>query len=218
MEGAGRGGRRHGRLRSYCVVVLPLTVGLDRGGGWLYHRSMTKHRDRLPRFAAAALLAFLSVSMAVPGCATTQPVVTKVSNVVDCSAQTVVSQLPSIISEVVTDLLSTDYVKLLTDIGRRVGTDAMVCAVKVAGDRASVRMATTPGDQPNAEAIRDHADTYLQLRDVKFVEPPARENAAAYCQPACNACQQCFQLSGGQPVHLLPPACIPKLPRPDGCP
>ncbi len=121
----------------------------------------------LRRLKALIALAGLCLS-----CATINPVVQKVGHAVDCSAKAVVSQLPSIVAEVATDLLAKDYVKLLTDIGKRVGTDALVCAVKVSADSAEVRMAATPGAQPNAEAIRTNGTEYLRMVDAQFAVAP----------------------------------------------
>lgn len=117
------------------------------------------------------LRALIILAGCCAACATTQPVVTQVGHVVDCSAAAVVSQLPTIVSEVATDLLSKDYVSLLTDVGKRVGTDVLVCAVKVSSDGAEARMAATPGEQPNAEVIQKHAAEYLLLTHAEFAGP-----------------------------------------------
>lgn len=186
----------------------------------LYHQFMTNPRARLHRIAAAALLAFLSVSMAVPGCATVKPVADKVPGVVDCTTDQVRKQLPSIIAEVTTHLPSGDYVALLTKLGQRVGTDVLVCSVQASADSAAVRMASTVGAQPNATAIQDNAAAYLALRDVHFAAPPPPPpslGATAYC-PGCNlACNRCIQLTSPN-GQLLPPSCVPRSPRPAGCP
>lgn len=162
--------------------------------------------------AFVALLAFGS-------CAHTTPAVQVVGHVVDCSAKAVVDQLPTIVAEVATDLLSKDYVALLENVGRRVGTDVLVCAVKDSADGAAARMAATEGEQPNASAIKTHAADYLRLRDVKFAPSPAAPSLASapICHPACDACHVCFQIIS-PPGVLIPPTCAPKSPKPAGCP
>jgi hypothetical protein len=138
---------------------------------------------------AALLLALLSVSMAVPGCTTTgtpppaTPVLTKVVDVVDCAADKVQSQLPSIITDVTTDLLSKDYVGLLTKLAQRVGDDAVVCAVALAATAAENRKAAHPGSaQPNADVVTANAMAYLTAREVRFASGLA---SGPFCSPAC---------------------------------
>lgn len=115
---------------------------------------------------ACALIAVLA---SCAGCAHTTPVTTKVSHVVDCTATQVKEQLPAVFTEVLTDLLSKDYVGLLTDIAKRVGDDVVVCAVKESAAAAESRASATPGvESPNADAIRANAAEYLRVREVKF--------------------------------------------------
>ncbi len=101
-------------------------------------------------------------------CATTQPIVSKVEHVVDCSASAVVSQLPGIITEVATDLLSQNYVKLLTDLASKVGDDVVVCSVAASTGNAKARLAAGTAAQPNAETIAANGEAYLRARDVRF--------------------------------------------------
>ena len=149
-------------------------------------------------------------------CATTQPTLTKVEHIVSCAASEVKAQLPAILSEVATDLLSKDYAKLLADVGRRVGTDAMVCAVALASDSAGARMADTNGEQPNAENIRTNAAAYLKARDVHFAAAPM---GMYFCNPTCDACHVCSPVVNpiGNP-HLGAGVCLPRSPKPAGCP
>ncbi len=165
------------------------------------------------------LKALIALAGLCLSCATVQPIVTKIGHAVDCSTNAVVSQLPAIITDVVTGLLSKDYMKILTDIASRVGDDALVCAVAASTGQARARLAAGTAAQPNAEAVARNGDEYLKLREVRFVlDDPEFAATSPRCQPACNACQQCIQLSGGQPGVLMPPVCAPKLPRPAGCP
>jgi len=147
--------------------------GLTRGAGRQTIVSM-KLIDRLRRrLPAAFLLALLAVSMAIPACATTgSPVLTKVESAVDCSAGQVKAQLPNIITDVTTDLLSANYIKLLVDLAKRVGDDVVVCAVAAASSEAHARLASATAAQPNADRILDHAESYLSARGVTFASPP----------------------------------------------
>lgn len=111
----------------------------------------------------------LILAGACASCATVQPTVTQVQGVVDCSAKAVVSQLPAIITDVTTDLLAKDYVKLLTDLAQRVGDDAVVCAVSLSAQAAENRKASHPGTaQPNADVVTTNAADYLRLRAVRL--------------------------------------------------
>lgn len=103
-------------------------------------------------------------------CGTTgQPVLTTVSHVVDCTVDQVRQQIPSIVDDAATCLVGGNYLACLTQLGTRVGEDAMLCAVALAGSEAGHRMAMSPmGAQPNASAIREHAESYLTARDVRF--------------------------------------------------
>ncbi len=171
----------------------------------------------LRKLKALIILAGFCVSCG-NGCATTTPIVTAIGHAVDCSANAVVSQLPGIMTDVVTDLLSKDYMKLLTDLATRVGDDAVACGVAASTGAARARLAAGTAAQPNAEAVAGHGEEYLRLRDVRFTESSTSFGASApYCQPSCNSCQRCIQLTGGQPPVLLPPVCAPKSPKPPGC-
>lgn len=163
------------------------------------------------------LVALFCASLAVSSCAHTTPVVTKIGHVVDCTATKVKEQIPAVFTDVLTDLLSSDYAKLLSDVARRVGDDVVACAVLASQQAASARMGATEAAAPNATAIRDHAEEYLRLREVQFSAGPDM-GAAAICRPACDACHVCFQLTPQPGGPLLPPTCAPRLPKPAGCP
>lgn len=111
----------------------------------------------------------VSVFVSSAACAHTTPAVTVVSHVVDCTTSEVKAQLPAVFTEVLTDLLSKDYVGLLTSVAKRVGDDVVVCAVRESAGAAASRASATPGvESPNADAIRANAAEYLRLREATF--------------------------------------------------
>lgn len=120
------------------------------------------------RLPTLFLFALLSVSLALPACATVQPVLTKVEGAVDCNAKQIKAQLPSIIATIATDLLSQDYAAFLTSLAAQEGDDIVICGVQASAAAAASRAAETPGALPNQSIIQAHASAYLSARGVVF--------------------------------------------------
>ena len=110
--------------------------------------------------------------MAQPGCATTQPIVTKVDHVIDCLKPEIEAQIPAISAEVATDLLSANYADLLTKLEQTATSDVVICAVQDSVAKASARASTTSGAQPNAVKIQGNGNDYLKARGATFVQHP----------------------------------------------
>lgn len=141
---------------------------------------------KLPRLLLPIALLASSICLAVPsgGCATTNPVVSKIEHGIDCLLPEIEAQVPSILSDVATALLSSDYpnkLKAIEDgvapkLAKVAASDVVVCAVQASVAQAGARASTTSGAQPNAAAIQAHGNEYLQARGATFVGPPSSEN------------------------------------------
>lgn len=100
-------------------------------------------------------------------CATTNPILTKVGHVVDCSVEQVKQQIPQLVDIVATTLVSQDYIGSLVKLAKQYGDDVIICAVQFASKEAAYRSAIASG-QGNADLIVVNANDYLARREVQF--------------------------------------------------
>lgn len=123
----------------------------------------------MKRTALALFLLIAAIGLPA-GCATTQPIVTKVDHVIDCLAPQVEAQIPAIAATVASDLLSANYADLLTKLEQTATSDVVICAVQDSVAKASARASTTSGAQPNATKIQSNGNAYLNARGATFVQ------------------------------------------------
>jgi hypothetical protein len=98
----------------------------------------------------AVLVSFLAVS-----CATFGP---PAFDIGVCASSRIVTEVPAIKAEVLADLASQNYAALLEDMGKRLGTDLVICAVR---EYTGVG-AGSAGDP----VVRDHAQQYLKAHGI----------------------------------------------------
>ena len=162
---------------------------------------------------------FFAIVASCAGCATVKPIQTTAIGIVDCTAPKIEAQLPAIVTEVTTDLLSKDYLPLLISLGQRVGDDVVACGIQYASAQADARKSALPGvEEPNADKIQANVASYLTTRGVVFApRPPVSMMASTpVCVPACDRCHVCVLFTGGG-GGTHPPTCALRLPRPPGC-
>ena len=103
-----------------------------------------------------SIVAHLPICMALAlSCATFGP---PAFDIGVCASSRIAGEIPAIKAEVAADLASQDYVKLLEDLGKRVGKDVVICAV-----REYTGVGVGPASDP---VVRSHAQDYLKANGV----------------------------------------------------
>jgi hypothetical protein len=63
------------------------------------------------------------------------------------------------------------------------------------------------------------AVAFCVVLGARFLEPqPPTELTTPFCNPVCDSCHVCFQLYAPPGQLRPPPMCVPKSPKPAGCP